>query len=196
MVDCNVTGSGHHCNVTGSDHGTSNDPKFALLDLFRDTLFSAVAELVGPNGAYSGYTPVFQGDNAGPHEDLSYKNFCRDECNDRGWHWEPQAPQMPHMNNLDLAVFPAMSKAHSELLKTRSNTQAKAEHIWDTAEVVWQNLPSATIARGFVLAYRVANTVINHQGDNSFLVKSALHSNVRADFVDTPTGVRKKTARE
>jgi hypothetical protein len=29
----------------------------------------------------------------------------------------PQAPQMPHLNNLDLAVFPMMLKRHSALLK-------------------------------------------------------------------------------
>ena len=37
-----------------------------------------------------------------------------------GWKWEHQAPQMPHMNNIDLAVSPAMYKHHSALLKAYS----------------------------------------------------------------------------
>jgi hypothetical protein len=48
------------CNVTGSDEGTSNNPKFSLLALFRDQVFPKIAELVGPSGAYTGYLPVFQ----------------------------------------------------------------------------------------------------------------------------------------
>ncbi len=97
------------CNVTGSDEGTATDPKFALMGLFQGTIFPRVAELVGPGGEYEGYVPVFQGDNAGPHQDGTFKQYVEDQCRERGWKWEPQAPQMPHMNNLDLAVFPAMS---------------------------------------------------------------------------------------
>ena len=52
------------CNVTGSDSGTASQPKFPLK-----------GRLVGPGGKYEGYLPVFQGDNAGPHEDTSYKRL-------------------------------------------------------------------------------------------------------------------------
>jgi hypothetical protein len=55
------------CNVTGLDSGTSDAPKFALLDLFRDIIFPEIHWLVGPGGKYEGYIPVMQGDNAGPH---------------------------------------------------------------------------------------------------------------------------------
>ena len=37
---------------------------------------------------------------------------------------ELQAPQGPYTNVLDLQVFPAMSKRHSELLQVHSNSEA------------------------------------------------------------------------
>ena len=180
------------CTVTGSDHGTSDKPKFALLELFRDHVFPEIMELVRPGGKYDGYTVVIQGDNAGPHQDGTFFNGVTDFCHDHGWHWEPQAPQMPHMNNLDLAVFPCMSKRHSNLLKNYSNKMAPPEEIWKAANEVWANLESCTIARGFVLANRIAETVIACKGSNEFLQKAEFHSNVRKDFQDTPTGVKKR----
>jgi hypothetical protein len=74
------------------------------LDLFRDIIFPEIHRLVGPGGKYEGYIPVMQGDNAGPHEDATYKDWFTGYCEEQGWYWEPQAPQMPHMNNLDLSV--------------------------------------------------------------------------------------------
>jgi hypothetical protein len=99
---------------------------------------------------------------------------------------------MPHSNNLDLAVFPAMSKMHSNLLKQYSNSQAPPEEIWRTAENVWRTLDSAKIARGFVLAHRIAKKVIDNGSSNTFLQTSDFHSGVRRDFVDTPKGIKKK----
>jgi hypothetical protein len=180
------------CNVTGSDEGTSNNPKFSLLALFRDQIFPTIGELVGPGGAYEGYLPVFQGDNAGPHVDGTFHTFVKDFCESNGWKWEPQAAQMPHSNNLDLAVFPMMSKRHSALLKMYSNLQAPHDEIWRTAEEVWANLGSAEIARGYILAYRIAAKVIEAGGENTFLQKQEFHSGVRTDFYDTPQGVAKK----
>jgi hypothetical protein len=52
---------------------------------------------------------------------------------------------------------------------------------------------SAEIARGFILAYRIAKTVIECGGENTFLQKQEFHSRVRADFFDTTYGVGKKT---
>ena len=181
------------CNATGSDEGTSNNPKFSLLALFRDQVFPKIGYLVGPGGAYDGYLPVLQGDNAGPHTDGTFHTFVKDFCESKGWKWEPQAPQMPHCNNLDLAVFPMMSKRHSALLKMYSNLQAPHEEIWRTAEEVWASLGSAEIARGYILAYRIAAKVIESGGENNFLRKQEFHSGVREHFYDTPQGVAKKT---
>jgi hypothetical protein len=99
---------------------------------------------------------------------------------------------MPQSNNLDLAVFPMMSKRHSALLKMYSNLQAPHDEIWHTAEEVWANLGSAEIARGYILAYRIAAKVIEAGGENTFLQKQEFHSGVRTDFYDTPQGVAKK----
>ena len=99
---------------------------------------------------------------------------------------------MPHANNLDLAVFPAMSKRHSHLLAEYSNSMAPTDEIWKHAEQVWNNLPSATIARGFLHAYRILQKVIDHKGDNNFLQSKDFHTGVSKDFIDTFHGIRKK----
>ena len=65
---------------------------------------------------------------------------------------ELQAPQRPYTNVLDLQVFPAMSKKHSELLQIFSNTQADNDRIWTIALEVWKGITSAMIARSFILA--------------------------------------------
>ena len=57
---------------------------------------------------------------------------------------------------------------------------------------MWRNLPSSTVARGYVLAHRILKTVIKHGGSNQFLRTEEFHSNVNRDFVDTDTGVKKK----
>ncbi|KAI2498751.1 hypothetical protein MHU86_15762 [Fragilaria crotonensis] len=102
---------------------------------------------------------------------------------------------MPHMNNLDLAVFPSMSRRHADLLRSRNgNRMADPEKVWSAAKEVWDELPSATIARGFILAFRIAQKVIGNKGSNGFLQgkDGSLHSDVRRDFYDTAKGIKKK----
>ena len=53
-------------------------------------------------------------------------------------------------------------------------------------------MESATIARGFVLAYRVAAKVIENKGRNKFLLDNSFHSSVRSDFYNTDEGIRKR----
>ena len=112
------------CCVTGSNEGTSDDPKFSLVRFFRLLVFLRILDLVKVGGDFEGYIPDIQGDQAGPHEEEEFKRFVKQWCLEHGWLWEPQAPQMPHMNTLDLAVFPSMSKRHSGL--TRSHTGSVA----------------------------------------------------------------------
>ena len=166
------------CNVTGSDEGTSNNPKFSLLALFRDQVFPKIVEWVAPGGVNDGYLPVLQGDNAEPHVDGTFHTIVNGFCETKGWKWEPQAPQMPHINNLDLTVFPMMLTRHSSLLKLYSNLQAPYDEIWRTAREVWSNLGSAEIARGYILAYRIAAKVIESGEENTFLRKQEFHSSV------------------
>lgn len=96
------------------------------------------------------------------------------------------------MNNLDLAVFPSMSKAYTEVLRRHSNAVAPRDEIFAAAQSVWEDLPSCTIARGFLLAYRLAELVIKHKGGNEFLRDSSMHTQVRNDFYDTQTGIKPK----
>jgi hypothetical protein len=128
-----------------------------------------------------------------PIEDATYKDWVTGYCEEQGWYWEPQAPQMPHMNNLGLAVFPCMFKMHSNLLKQYSNKMAPAEEIWRTANSVWISLESPKIVRGFVLAYRIAKKVIQMNGVNTFLQTTFFHSDVCKDFAETAHGIKKKT---
>ena len=158
-----------------------------LMALSRDFIFPKILALIAVGGLYEGYLPVIQGDNAGPHTDATFMNYVMKYCEDNGWKWELQAPQMPH-----LAVFPAMSKRHSTLLQDYSNSCAPSAEIWKAAESVWSNLESAEIARGFLLAYRIAKKVIDNKGTNTFLQKREFHSDVRKDFADSTKGVVKK----
>ena len=89
---------------------------------------------------------------------------------------------MPHMKNLDLAVFPAMLKQHSDMLRDYSNSVAPPDRIWEGVEAVWSRLDSCTIARGYVLAHRIAVKVIAAKGCNTFLRGAAFHCQVRKDF--------------
>ena len=98
--------------------------------LFQNTFFPRIAELVGPGGEYEGCVHVLQGDNYGPHKYATFINFCKDHCEVNEWLWEPQAAQMPHINNIDLAVFLAMSKRHSYMFWDYSNSVAPPDRIW------------------------------------------------------------------
>ena len=145
------------CNVTGSSCGTADDPKFALLQYFQELVFESVKELVKVGGQYEGYLPIFQGDNAGSHEDKKYKKEVGEYCEREGWKWIPQGPQMPHVNVCDLSVFPNMSKRHTQLARDHHGTHVLTEdQIWKAAEEVYKQLPSSKIACGFIQAHRLA----------------------------------------
>jgi hypothetical protein len=183
------------CAVTGSNYGTSSEPKFPLKPFFEFNVFPAVKELVKIGGDYEGYQPVFQGDNAGPHTDKMYDFFVKEYCKANGWLWEPQGPQMPHVNVLDLAVFPSMSKRHSHLARAKhGNRVLKEDEIWDTALQVWENLPSCKIANSFVQAKRICEKIIKCGGGNDFLsgCNGGISSEIRKDFDETLKGNKRK----
>ena len=75
------------CCVTGFSCGNDSDPKFSLLSCIRETIFPVLADFVGVGGKYEGYTPIIQGDKAGPHKDAEFKKFVRDHCGSKGWYW-------------------------------------------------------------------------------------------------------------
>ncbi len=106
---------------------------------------------------------------------------------------ELQAPQGPYTNVLDLQVFPAMSKKHSELLQIFSNTQADSERIWIIALEIWKGITSAMIARAFILAYRIMGKIVTTKGETDWLKNGAPHCQVRRDYFDTDRGVKRIT---
>ena len=99
---------------------------------------------------------------------------------------------MLHVNNLDLAIFPAMSKQHLTLLNQSIGRVATADEIRDTVKKVWNDCSSASIARGFILVNRIAKKVIEYNGSNTFLQKKDFHTGLRKDFQDTANGVVKR----
>jgi hypothetical protein len=165
------------------------------MTVFEEEIFPLVHELVKPGGRFAGYIPVFQGDSAGPHRDAKFRKFVLDFCKSKGWLWHDQGPQMPHANTCDLSIFPAISRSHSHLLRCHGSTVASVEAIKDAADVCWRKLTSADIARSFVLAYRIMRKVIAAKGSNTFLCEDKLHSQVRKDYLDTATGVRRRNAK-
>jgi hypothetical protein len=186
------------CCVTGSTTGTATDPKFPLKLVFSNCIFPQLDELTRPGGQYEGYKVVVQGDNAGPHQDAEYLRYVRGECETRGWHWKPQAPQMPHMNVLDLSVFPAMSRRHIQRCRETNGLKVLSENeIWSVAEKVWEDLPSCKIASGFVQANRIAKEVIKNKGSNSFLgTQGTVSVGIRKDFKNTDKGLARVDRKE
>ena len=76
---------------------------------------------------------------------------------------------MPHMNNLDLADCPAMLRQHADLLRSfNDNRMADPDKVRAAAKEVRDDLPSATIARGFIFAFRIAEKVVKNKGFNIF----------------------------
>jgi hypothetical protein len=93
---------------------------------------------------------------------------------------ELQAPEGPYTNVLDLQVFAAMSKRHSELLQVFSNTEADKERIWKIANKIWKTMTSSMVARAFLLAFRIMGRIIETNGDTDWLKNGAPHCNVKA----------------
>ena len=85
-----------------------------------------------------------------------------------------------------------MSHRHSEQLQLYSDTEASLEKTWDTVVDVWASSPSAEVARSFVLAYRVMKLIIQEKGYNAWLASGTPHCHIRRDYIDTPTGIRRK----
>ena len=58
------------------------------------------------------------------------------------------------------------------------------------------NLHLSPNARSFVLAYRIMKLIITEQGNNAWLAHGTPHLNVRSDFINTETGIKRKQAYE
>ena len=181
------------CCVTGSNEGTKKDPKCSLLLVFKETIFPAILNLVGPGKQYEDCHVIIQGDQAGPHEDGTFTQFVTNFCAEQGWTWQPQAPQMPHANVLDLSVFPAMSRRHSEWARKMVGTSViSTDQIWDTAEDVYDSMPNCKIASAFIQYWRIMGLVIKAGGSNEFVGRLGdenFHTGIRIDFNETAKGM-------
>ena len=181
------------CCVTGSNEGTKKDPKCSLLLVFKETIFPAILNLVGPGKQYEDCHVIIQGDQAGPHEDGTFTQFVTNFCAEQVWTSQPQAPQMPHANVLDLSVFPAMSRRHSEWARKMVGTSViSTDQIWDTAEDVYDSMPNCKIASAFIQYWRIMGLVIKAGGSNEFVGRLGdenLHTGIRIDFNETAKGM-------
>ena len=65
------------CTVTGSDAGTSNAPKLSLKYLFKYHIFPEISVLVDLEEYFEGYSPIFQGENVGPHICAIFQNYVK-----------------------------------------------------------------------------------------------------------------------
>jgi hypothetical protein len=104
---------------------------------------------------------------------------------------------MPHMNVLDLSVFPGMSRRHCNLARDRGSFNVwKEDQIWAAANDVWHVLPRCKIASGFVQAHQIAQKVIDASGENEFLGNKSfdkgIHCDVRKDFNETTKGLSRR----
>ena len=95
---------------------------------------------------------------------------------------------------LDLSIFPMLSKRHSGRLQLYNNTEAATDEVWRVAKLVWEETSSADVCRAFVLAWRILQLIIDEDGNNKWLAEGTPHCNVRNDFMNTPYGIRPRTA--
>ena len=103
------------------------------------------------------------------YRDVAFMKYVVDYCEGFGWYWEPQDPQMPHINVLDFAVFPKMSRNHCELVRKRVGTKVlKEDEIWEGAQAIWNTMPFCDITRSFVLSYRTTKKIVEVKGNNCF----------------------------
>ena len=73
------------CNITGLSEESLSNPKFSLMKLFHSITFPKIATLVGDGGQFEGYIPVVQVDNAGPHQDSEFEQYCSSRCKTNNW---------------------------------------------------------------------------------------------------------------
>jgi hypothetical protein len=101
---------------------------------------------------------------------------------------------MPHMNNLDLAVFLKISKDHSILLQNLKLLQQNGttRGYLLNSRVGVEEYGLDLHRQRLHLCYRIAQKVIDNAGTNTFLQTEDFHSGVRADSLAIDDGVQKK----
>ena len=179
------------CCITGSNDGTLSDPKCSMKRIFKEVIFIQIERLVAKGGEFENASVIIQGDQAGPHEDKVFRKFVDDYCNNKGWKWQPQAPQMPHANVLDLSFFSAMKRRHCNLIRISSGLKVvSSEAIWNCSKEVWDKLPNKKIAAAFIQYWRTLAKVIKSKGNNDFVGSGgSMYCDVSKDVMATKDGL-------
>ena len=92
-----------------------------------------------------------------------------------------------------------MSRHHMHLARALHGVRVlKENEIWNTAVMVWNDLPSCKIANAFVLAKCIAEKIVERKGDKDFLCcrSDVLSTGVRAQFIDTLTGNKRRDGKK
>jgi hypothetical protein len=66
--------------------------------------------------------------------------------------------------------------------------------VWQTCLDAYEAIGASGVARGFVAAKRIAEQVVQHGGDNSFLASEDQPARIercRKDFTDTESGIER-----
>jgi len=116
----------------------------------------------------------------------------------RGGYGNPRSSRCPTQTYLTFWSFQPSPVVTVLLLERGGGLHVlKEDKIWEVAQQVWADLPNCKIARGYVHAYQIAEKVITHNGDNSFLAKEkGLLCGITADFHDTLWGIRCKDGKK
>ena len=61
---------------------------------------------------------MIQGENSGPHQGTIFYKYVVNFVKAKKWLWEPLVHHIPHMNVLDLKVFPSMSRRNRHFIRS------------------------------------------------------------------------------
>ena len=180
--------------LTGSSNGTEKDPKMSLLEQYQEVIMPALREKVVNkynNGGTRKVCLYFQEDNAGYHNDKTYKAGKMELFDSEGHLIFNQPPQSPSANVHDFTIFPMMSKRISrEQALTYGSRVMKGEQLNKAVIKVWKDMSALpAISRGFAGHHQVVCAMLAHDGDNNYLNESKGTSfNVRAHYVTNEAG--------
>ena len=167
--------------ITGSSTGTTKNPKFCLLDWFKNIEIPACEELCRKVGTTQKTILRYQMDGAGPHQDGKLLEFINDEFQKRGWLLKFQPSNSPVTNVKDDCLFPALSKHISREQGINKGSQIfTPDELWAAVKKCWHNFPLDSLARGYVRHAQMASALVACNGGDDFVrERGGLHYNVR-----------------
>ena len=156
--------------ITGSSTGTTKNPKFCLLDWFKNIKIPACEELCRKVGTTEKTILRYQMDGAGPHQDGKLLEFINDEFQKRGWLLKFQPSNSPVTNVKDDSLFPALSKHISREQGINKGSQTfTPDELWAAVKKCWHNFPLDSLARGYVRHAQMASALVACNGGDDFV---------------------------